>query len=137
MNKTIKILLILILIAILLLIIIFAFNPLNLRNKLVGGIINSYLENNIKGYTPISSSPSQSSQPTTSVTNDKHPLLNESQKEMLENFGVDVSQLPSEITPGMGSCFVEKLGQERANEIASGATPSAFEFFKAKDCIGK
>ena len=143
MKKIIQILLILILVLILLLIVIFVFNPLNSRDKIIGGIINNYLENNIEGYAPKNEAPKDEASELTpdaqseESSADKHPLLNESQEEMLENFGVDVGQLPTEITPGMESCFIEKLGPERAAEIAGGATPGVLEFFKAKDCIGQ
>jgi hypothetical protein len=66
---------------------------------------------------------------------DGHPLLSESQEEMLEAFGVDVSTLPSELTPEMEECFIEKLGEQRVNEIIGGATPNIFDFLKAKSCI--
>lgn len=58
-------------------------------------------------------------------------------KRHLENLGVNIEQLPTSITPGMEACFVEKLGEARANEIAKGDTPSIIEFFKAKECIGE
>jgi len=72
---------------------------------------------------------------TFKFVNDLHPLLNESQEKMLESFGVDVSALPSELSPEMESCFIEKLGEQRVNEIIGGATPNIFDFLKAKSCI--
>jgi len=135
MKKIIQILLTLILLLILSLIIIFIFNPLGSRDKIIGSIINNYLANNIKGYAPASQI--NSGAPNNEPAVDKHPFLNESQEKMLENLGVDVSQLPTEITPGMESCALEKFGKERIEEIIGGATPSALELFKAKDCIGK
>lgn len=66
---------------------------------------------------------------------DNNPLLNESQEAALEKIGVDTTSLPSTITPAMESCFIEKLGQPRVDEIISGDSPSAIDLFKAKDCI--
>ena len=66
---------------------------------------------------------------------DKHPALNAAQEKTLETFGVDPAALPTEITSEQEDCFVEKLGAERVNEIKAGDTPSATEFFRAKDCI--
>ena len=142
MKKTIQILLVIVLVAVLLLIIVLAFNPLELRTRLIGSIINSYLSNNIENYTPLQNLPDGSGATADSSDfeaqpDNKHPLLNEDQEKKLESFGVNVEQLPSNITPGMQECFIEKLGQERAGEIVAGDTPSALEFFKAKDCIGK
>lgn len=74
---------------------------------------------------------------TTQETNqeDKNPLLNESQENTLEAIGVDPQSLPSEITPAMQVCFVEKLGAERAQEIADGDSPNAMDYIKAKSCL--
>ena len=46
MKKIIQTLSITILLTILLLIIVLVFNPIGLRAKLIGGIVNNYLENN-------------------------------------------------------------------------------------------
>lgn len=141
MKKIIQVLLIIILTTFLILIIIGIFNPLNLRTKFIGNIINSYLSSNIQNYSPINENQNIASSTTevsaTSTSADKHPLLNNSQEKTLESFGVNVSRLPTSITTGMQTCFIEKLGKERAVEIIKGDTPSVVDFFKAKDCIGK
>lgn len=66
---------------------------------------------------------------------DKNPLLNEDQEARLESIGIDPSDLPSEITPEMQKCFVEKLGEQRATEIIQGAAPTTMDFLKANDCL--
>ena len=66
---------------------------------------------------------------------DKHPLLNESQEKTLEAFGIDPANIPSEITPEQEACFEEKLGEDRVAEIKAGDSPTATEYFKARDCI--
>jgi len=68
---------------------------------------------------------------------DGHPLLDEEQEAMLETFGIDVNNLPSEITPGMEACFMEKLGEQRVKEIIEGATLTPLDFFRAKPCLEK
>lgn len=152
MKKIILGLLTVILISIIALIVVAIFNPFNLRTKLVGSIINSYLSNTIKDYTPlenVSESPvvadvenetagTVEAAPEKSVTeDDKNPLLSAEQEKQLESYGVNVEQLPSRITPGMEACFTEILGKERVDQIIKGDSPSVIEFLKARDCLGK
>ena len=40
-----------------------------------------------------------------------HPLLNETQEKALESVGIDPAKIPTEITPEMEECFIEKLGK--------------------------
>ena len=133
MKKIALGLLIAILAAILALVIIFVFNPFNLRTKLVGSIINSYLSAKIEGYEPLKNNLEVDS----GIVLDKNPLLTPDQEKSLENLGVNVSKLPAEITPTMQTCFVEKLGAERAAELVAGATPSPTDLLKAGGCIGE
>lgn len=64
-----------------------------------------------------------------------HPLLSDEQEKILDTIGIDSSIIPTEITPEMQKCFIEKLGAERVNEILEGDTPGIMEIFKAKSCI--
>jgi len=66
---------------------------------------------------------------------DRNPALNESQEAALKTFGIDPASVPSEISPEQEVCFEEKLGKERVAEIKAGGTPTATEYFKARDCI--
>jgi FtsZ-interacting cell division protein ZipA len=66
---------------------------------------------------------------------DSNPLLNESQENTLEAIGVEPETLPTEITPAMQVCFVEKLGAERAQEIADGDSPTPGDYVRAKACL--
>ncbi len=66
---------------------------------------------------------------------DANPLLSEAQEKSLGNIGVDPGSLPTEITPAMQICFVEKLGLERAEEIADGDSPTPGDYIKAKSCL--
>ena len=65
----------------------------------------------------------------------KNPILNEKQEKALETFGIDPASIPSSITQEQESCFVEILGQARVNEIKAGDSPTATEYFKARNCI--
>lgn len=107
---------------------------MNLRNRIVANIINSYLSNNINGYVPTSLDIVPSN---TGVAVDKNPLLSADQERALENIGVNVESLPQELTPAMQDCFVKKLGENRTKEIINGSTPSVVDFLKAKDCLAQ
>lgn len=66
---------------------------------------------------------------------DKNPLLTAEQEQWAESMGIDPAKLPTEITPAMQACFVEKLGQERVMQIMNGDAPSAIDLFKAQSCL--
>ncbi|PLX25519.1 hypothetical protein C0580_02245 [Candidatus Parcubacteria bacterium] len=132
MKKIIQFLLIVILLAIIGLIIVAIFNPMGSRDKLVSSMINSYLSANISGYEPL-----PDNAPTFEQSGYNHPLLNDTQEKTLYDLGVDTSKLPTEISDEMKACFVEKLGQERANELVNGASPTNTEVYKARECLGK
>lgn len=69
------------------------------------------------------------------VASDKNPALSPAQEKALETFGIDPATVPTTFTPEQEACFVEKLGQERVDEIKAGDSPTAAEFYKAKSCI--
>lgn len=131
MKNLIQFIIAIILLFILAIILIFVFNPRNLRNEIIGGMINNYLSSHLEDYQPKNLNENN----VGAIPADKHPILNAEQEAKLESFGVDVSQLPTTISPEMQECFIEKLGQDRVNEIIDGATPNPIELFKAKDCI--
>ena len=83
--------------------------------------------------TLMSDAPANSAN-TTGET-DKNPLLDANQERILEAMGVDVENLPTEITPELEACFTEALGAERVKEIMDGTSPSAIDLFKAKGCL--
>jgi len=66
---------------------------------------------------------------------DKNPALNESQEQALETFGINPADVPSEITAEQEACFEAKLGEERVAQIKAGDSPTAAEYFKARDCM--
>ncbi len=66
---------------------------------------------------------------------DEHPLLSETQEKTLKTFGVDVSELPTEIDNNLETCATDLLGEERVAEIIAGDTPSLSDILKAKKCF--
>jgi hypothetical protein len=145
MKKTIQFLSLLILILVLAGIIIFFFNPFNLRNKIIGTMINYYFQVESLEKTGTVDTLKEKTDniinvdPETKMVlpADKNPLLSEEQEEKLESYGVDVEALPKEITPAMTACFIEKLGEQRTMEIVAGATPGPLEIIKAKSCLSQ
>lgn len=71
----------------------------------------------------------------TAETEDKIPSLSAEQEAQLESIGIDPAQVPSEISPEMEECFIEKLGEERVKEIEAGASPTTLELIKAEPCL--
>jgi len=132
MKKIIQFLIIVVLLAIIALIVIFVFNPGGSRNKIIGSIINSYLDSHLGNYSKL-----PSDAPAFEDRTYDHPLLNDAQEKTLYEMGVDTSKLPTSISQSMQKCLVEKVGEVRAKEIVNGATPSASEIYKAKDCLNQ
>ena len=149
MKKIIKALITTILLLILAIIVIAVFNPYNLRNKIISSALNYYLSSQVDNYEPLKEQATNSfnevnekageyvNNAVETVVEKKNSLLNEAQEKTLEDLGVDVSKLPSEISPEMQACFVEKLGQERSDAIVKGDSPTAMEVFKARTCLTK
>lgn len=128
MKKIIQLLIIIILLIIIAGLTILFFNPANSRNKIIGNMINDYLASTIPNYQPLTGN---------EQVNYDHPLLNESQEKFLTDLNVNIAQLPTEVPSEMQTCFIEKLGKEKAESIARGAIPSATDVIKAKDCLNK
>lgn len=68
-------------------------------------------------------------------TVDKNVLLNSEQEKALESIGVDPSVLPTEVTPELEKCLIDKVGAKRAEEISKGSEPTAMDFLKASACL--
>lgn len=66
---------------------------------------------------------------------DKNPSLSAEQEAQLEKSGINPAALPTEITPEMKICFVDKLGQERVKNIENGASPTPLELIKVEPCF--
>jgi len=61
--------------------------------------------------------------------------LSAQQEVQLESIGVDPASIPSEISPEMEDCFIEKIGEKRVTEIQAGAQPTPLELIKASPCL--
>jgi hypothetical protein len=68
-------------------------------------------------------------------TNDAHSFISESQERALKTFGINPADIPSEITSEQETCFEDKLGEQRVNEIKAGDSPSVAEYLKARSCL--
>lgn len=86
---------------------------------------------NIK--TMVTSSPEE--QVDSTQTQDANPALNAEQEQQLQEAGIDPASVPSEITPEMEKCFLDKLGEERVKEIEGGAEPTSMELIKVSPCL--
>jgi len=61
-----------------------------------------------------------------------------SQEDFIRSIGVDPEKIPTnagEITPELANCFTAAVGEDRANEIEVGATPTTLEIMKASNCL--
>ena len=64
-----------------------------------------------------------------------NPLLDTQQEKTLQAVGVNPAALPSEMTPEMEACFVEKLGQSRVDAIKAGDKATVTDYFEARGCL--
>jgi len=116
-------------------------DPLNLKPLLFGNTAVTTMENvepsNIRTPSPESESASEPVPADSSdrATIDSNPLLNETQEQTLQTFGIDPAGLPSEITLAQEACFADVLGADRVAEIVAGDSPSVSEFFQARECL--
>lgn len=70
------------------------------------------------------------------VKNFDHPLLSDEQEKAAKEAGIDVTQIPTEVTEAQAKCALEKLGETRIREISAGASPTAGEVIKLLPCAG-
>lgn len=69
------------------------------------------------------------------MQNYDHPLLSPEQEKAAASLGIDVSQIPTEVTNVQRQCSIEALGESRVIEIENGATPSPLDILRAKHCF--
>lgn len=62
-------------------------------------------------------------------------VMTDKQEQALQAVGISPEAVPAQFTPEQIECFVKILGEERVNDIKAGDTPTAAEFFQAKDCV--
>lgn len=66
---------------------------------------------------------------------DAHPLLTDEQEQLLRTVGIDAGQLPTELTPELKTCLIEKVGTERIEALKGGAQPTLQDLLDAKPCV--
>ena len=66
---------------------------------------------------------------------DQHPILTPDQENFLNSVGINPANLPTEIDKETEDCLRSKVSPERAAEIEAGATPTAMELLKARECL--
>ncbi len=71
----------------------------------------------------------------TATTTFDHPYLSPEQEEQLQQYGFDIQKLPTNITPELQACAIEKLGASRVEALRAGAKPTATDFFRARGCL--
>lgn len=64
-----------------------------------------------------------------------HPYLNDDQEALLESVGIDVSEVPTQITSEQEQCAIDAIGADRVNAIANGATPTFGEVLSVEHCF--
>jgi len=72
---------------------------------------------------------------TEEVQNYDHPLLDEEQEQQLIDSGVDITKLPTEVTPEQEECVMGKISPERIQEIINGAEPTPLELIQVLPCL--
>lgn len=77
--------------------------------------------------TSVDANPSQNNATST--------MMSVEQKTVLESAGINVQALPTSLTPKQQACVSEKIGQERMDEIATGATPTPVEVIAGASCL--
>ena len=108
-------------------------NPFNIQACLISSMLNasSIIDNKIDG---IKSSAGIGAAKTAPAQFD-HPFLSPNQEAMLENAGIDVSALPTTLSPEMKACGINALGEDRINEIINGAAPGPLDLLRVKSCL--
>lgn len=61
--------------------------------------------------------------------------MSQNQEIMLENAGIDVSSLPTTLSPEMKACGINALGEDRINEIINGAALGPMDLLRVKSCL--
>ncbi|MCK5061470.1 hypothetical protein KAR28_02880 [Candidatus Parcubacteria bacterium] len=108
-------------------------NPFNIQACLISSFLNA---SSIMDSKTSDSRPSAGAG-TTKTASDQfdHPFLSPEQEVMLENAGIDVSTLPTTLSPEMKACGIDALGENRINEIINGATPGPLDLLRVKSCL--
>ncbi len=105
-------------------------DPLNIRPVVMSmyGANQEAVTNDVDGTYTTGEAGSDASGVNTGIMTDK-------QEQALQSVGISPEAVPSQFTPEQIECFVKILGQERVDDIKAGDTPTAAEFYQAKDCV--
>ena len=108
-------------------------NPFNIQACLISSLLNapSAMDNKIGGIQPAAGTGAINTAPAQF----DHPFLSPNQEVMLENAGIDVSALPTTLSPEMKACGINALGEDRINEIINGAAPGPLDLLRVKSCL--
>jgi len=112
-------------------------NPMNVRGLILYKL--GWVDEPVQLFEPEESEvleQNNTSSESTPLTNGPAPKplpMTPAQRQAVEDFGIDPDSII--ITPAMEDCFVEKLGQERVNEIKQGDSPKAMDLIKANSCL--
>jgi len=106
---------------------IYKYNPFNIQACLISSLLNvsSIMDSQSSAGTGTKIAPAQFD----------HPFLTPDQEAKLENAGIDVSTLPTTLSPEMKACGIKALGEDRINEIINGATPGPLDLLRVKSCL--
>jgi len=109
---------------------IYKHNPFNIQACLISSLLNasSILDSG-------TSASAGTGTAKTAPAQFDHPFLSSEQEAKLENAGIDVSTLPTTLSPEMKACGIEALGEDRINEIINGATPGPLDLLRVKSCL--
>ncbi len=61
--------------------------------------------------------------------------LTPKQQKILSTLGVDVGELPTQMTPALETCLVGAIGQERFDAVMDGASPTVMDGIGAMKCL--
>ena len=121
MKTLLKVLLIVVLTIVVLVVGTFAYimikNPFGLGSIIKASVFKQGVEENIEKYKDYD-----------------HPLLTEAQEEMAIEAGIEIDQIPTEITEAQIQCGIDKLGKTRIDEITGGSEPTSLEVMKLLPC---
>ena len=108
-------------------------NPFNIQACLISSMLNasSIIDNKIGDSQPNTATEAVETAPAQF----DHPFLSPNQEAMLENAGIDVSALPTTLSPEMKACGINALGEDRINKIINGAAPSPLDLLRVKSCL--
>ena len=108
-------------------------NPFNIQACLISSLLNASPIMDNKTGDSQSSAATETTE--TAPAQFDHPFLSPNQEIMLENAGIDVSALPTTLSPEMKACGINALGEDRINEIINGATPGPLDLLRVKSCL--